>query len=47
MGQVPEEMAQQEMGGMEQEEPMMEQNPNEDRMAQLAQYIQSAQSAEE
>lgn len=47
MGQVPEEMAQEEMGEMEQEGPMMEQNPNEDRMAQLAQYLQSAQSAEE
>jgi hypothetical protein len=47
MGQNPEEMAQEEMGEMEQEGPMMEQNPNEDRMAQLAQYLQSAQSAEE
>ena len=47
MGQNPEEMAQEEMGEMEQQEPMMEQNPNENRMAQLAQYLQSAQSAEE
>ena len=47
MGQNPEEMAQEEMGEMEQEVPMMEQNPDEDRMAQLAQYLQSAQSAEE
>jgi hypothetical protein len=47
MGQNSEEMAQEEMGEMEQEGQMMEQNPNENRMAQLAQYLQSAQSAEE